>query len=195
MSKIDLDLLPQSLPEGWVPGVGPHFGCMIVGEAPGKTEWEVKRPFVGKAGQFLRQELVNIGLDPDYMYITNVVKVYPPNDGRTASTKTPSEDQIEAGLPYLIQEIQHVVPKHILALGSVAYQTLTGSALQISLYRGMWYRLAEQFDWEEALVLPTYHPAYVMRNLGNTHLLKVWRRDLTEFATAWLKGVPGDYDS
>lgn len=180
MNRFDTDLMPQALPEGWVPGEGLHLGGMIVGEAPGVLDWEEKRPFMSEAGQLLRKELIASGVHPEDMYMTNVVKVMSSGPG-----------EIEAALPYLKEEIQHVVPKYILALGEVPYQTLTGSELGLTLYRGFWARLSEEFDWDEALVLPTYDPASVMRN---TRLFKTWRRDLTEFATAWLKGAPNVRD-
>lgn len=179
-----MDLMPQALPEGWVPGEGMHLGAMIVGEAPGKNEWEQKRPFVGDSGQLLRKELVAAGLNPDDMYITNIVKIWPRTD--EGKTRAPNELEIEAALPYLVEEIQHVVPKYILALGAPAFHTLVGTNLGISLYRGFWQRLDEKFDWDDALVLPTWHPAYILRQPQQK---KTWRRDLTEFATKWLKGV------
>jgi len=183
MNRIDLDLFPQALPQGWVSGEGLHLGGMVVGVAPGNKEWEEKRPFVGDTGQFLREELTATGLNSDDMYLTNVVKVCRNDE---------IQPLIDAALPYLKEEIQYVVPKYILALGEEVYQTLTGSILKIDLYRGIWSRLDEKFDWDEALVLPTYDPGIAMQN---HRMLKVFRRDLTEFANAWLKGAPNERGS
>jgi len=184
IKRIDPDLFPQPLPDEWVPGEGLHLGAMIVGEAPGESEWREKRPFVGRSGQLLRRELVAAGLSPEDMYITNIVKVWPRDE--KGKTRTPNRQEIEAALPFLKDEIQHVVPKYILALGNQAFRTLVGTDLGISLYRGFWHRLDESFDWDEALVLPTFHPAYILRNINK---IDIWRRDLTEFAMAWLKGA------
>lgn len=184
--RLDPDLLPQGLPAEWVPGEGLHLGGMIVGEAPSRTEWEKKSPFVGTSGQFLRKELRAAGIFSEDMYITNIVKIWPRDD--EGNTRPPSRAEIDAALPYLKEEIQHVVPKYILALGASTFRTLVGTELGLSLYRGFWQRLDEKFDWEEALVLPTYDPAFILRPEGR-RLIDIWRRDLTEFATTWLKGV------
>lgn len=169
----------RELPKGWIPGKGLHLGGMIVGEAPGATEEAEGEPFVGASGALLRDTLSVYGVDPAEMYITNVVKWRPPNNA------TPNAEDIEKGLPYLEDEIQHVVPRYILALGNTAFQTLVGTELGITLYRGFWRRLAEGFDWEEALVLPTFHPAYVLRDRSK---LPIFQKDVGEFAKTWLKG-------
>ena len=126
----------QQLPDGWVPGEPwrAHVRCMIVGEAPGAAEWKSKRPFVGPAGQFLRDELRAAGLDPDNAYITNVVKIWP-QDGH-GKTRSPTVQEIGAAIPYLVEELRYVNPRHILALGGTAYQALTGSKKKIGVARG-----------------------------------------------------------
>lgn len=182
MEKI---VLPGLLKEAgysdhYVAGMGMHMGAMVVGEAPGEQEDEIGTPFIGRSGQLLRDELEAAGINPRNVYITNVVKWRPPKN------RTPKQDEIDANLPYLIEEVQKGVPRYILALGNVAFKTLVGTDLGVTLYRGFWQRLDEKFDWEDALVLPTFHPAYMLYNPG---MLNTWRRDLTEFAVRWLGGV------
>jgi uracil-DNA glycosylase len=85
----------KQLPNGWVPGEPDDRAshrCMIVGEAPGKHEWVTTRPFTGSSGQFLRKELKAAGLDPEDVYITNVVKIWPRDDnGKTRSPPSTAE--------------------------------------------------------------------------------------------------------
>jgi uracil-DNA glycosylase len=167
------------LPDGWVPGEGDHSGVMIVGEAPGAEEWEHKRPFIGDAGRFLRVALGEAGIDPADVWITNTVKVFPPIDGRSGKKKKPSPAQIEAARPYLNEEIWHLAPRYILALGGVANRTLTGSRQGITRCRGSWQPLNQAFG-HEAQVLPTFHPSYI-RQFGKK-FTDVWETDLAEFA-------------
>jgi DNA polymerase len=158
---------------------------MIVGEAPGPQEWEAKHPFLedAPAGGLLREELVAAGLSPEDVYITNVVKVYPPIDGRTSKKLKPSEEQIEAALDYLKDEIQHHEPKYILALGKTAIKTLTGSCRTVKGARDRRRGLKPEFK-HKADVLPTYHPSYIKCRPGGKEKLPDFREDLARFATA-----------
>ena len=105
-------------PDGWVGGEGPPDAtCMIVGEAPGPGEWEAfpKRPFIGKAGTLLFNTLP---LDRRLLYVTNVVKEFPPNDGRTHESMTPTPEQINFWSPYLDAEIANLTNAHTRLGGS-----------------------------------------------------------------------------
>jgi len=147
---------------------------MLVGEAPGADEVTEGRPFVGASGKKLRAALTELGLDADSTYITNVVKIRPPNN------RTPKPEEISDFLDLLRAEIHEIRPKRILALGNIAFQTLTGSTMGVTLYRGFWQKLnLERFghDWD-CLVMPTWHPAYLLYNRRNT---PIWERDLAEF--------------
>ena len=171
----------ESLPVGSVGGEGLWSSSwMIVGEAPGKAEEEQLRPFVGRSGQLLRRELDGVGMDPMRVWITNIYKNRPPEN------RTPTSEEIEEHLPYLQYEITEGHPKYILALGNVAFQTLVGTTLGISLYRGFWHPLSESIkpryeapELIEPLIMPTYHPAYILRN---RKAIDTWRRDLKEWA-------------
>jgi len=175
VSPIDPDLLPQALPDGWVSGSGRHMGGMVVFQAPedgyegekiNPTEWRLLSDMLWDSGV----------LDQGDLYYTFLVKV--PLDPERA------DEQVEAAMPYLIEEIQHVVPRFVLALGQEVFGALGGTGLKLPLYRGNWYRLAEPFDWEEGLVLGTWSPREV---LDNPKKGAPFRRDVGEFARAWTK--------
>ena len=179
MTRIDPDLLPQALPDGWVPGSGRHMGGMVVFQAPepefggtmlAPAEWRLLSDMLWDSGV----------LDQGDLYYTFLVKV--PLDAERA------DEQVEAAMPYLIEEVQHVVPRFILALGQEVYDALTGTSLGLALYRGIWQRAADRFDWEEALVLGTWSPREV---LDDRKKAEPFRRDVGEFSRAWRKGLDG----
>lgn len=137
-----------------VPGEGNYSAnLMLVGEAPGKTEDEQGRPFVGKAGQLLTETLQKNGIERKDIYITNVVKCRPPNN------RNPMKDEIEKCFPYLKMQIEIIKPKFILTLGNFASQTILNfygfKFESISKIRG------EIFEGplHGIKILPTYHPA------------------------------------
>jgi uracil-DNA glycosylase, family 4 len=102
-----------------VPGEGGmKLGILLVGEAPGASEDELGRPFVGAAGQLLTDALAKLGVTREDVYITNVVKCRPPNN------RTPTQEEIHACLPYLLRQIALLKPRRIIALGLVSGRTL-----------------------------------------------------------------------
>lgn len=142
---------------------------MILGEAPGYQENELGKPFVGKAGKLLRSELLRVGLNPMKFYLTNTVKSFP--------NGTPTDEEAVACADcYLSQEIEILQPRWILALGRIAFQTLTGTDEKITPARGKVY----DTHYGEALVLPTFHPSYILRGGKNAHAL--FRDDLKTFS-------------
>jgi DNA polymerase len=160
---------------------------MIVGEAPGEEEAKQLRPFVGRSGQLLRRVLSEIGVEPHRVWITNIYKLRPEKNA------TPTEDQIQDHLSYLQAEIIDGQPKYILALGTTAFHTLTDSQLGISLYRGIWHAVSERIKPKpedpalsaslgliEPVVMPTFHPSYILRN---RKAIEQWKRDLQEWST------------
>lgn len=180
----------EVLPPQFVAGEG-LWGSpfMVVGEAPGATEAEQLRPFVGRSGQELRSALRSCGVEEDRIWITNIYKLRPENN------RAPRQSEIEEHLQYLAYEIQEGQPKYILALGNIAFHTLTDSIMGVSLYRGFWHPLAEQLqrvapdldprakdhiDLIQPIVLPTYHPAYILRNRKQT---EIWRKDIHTWFT------------
>lgn len=135
-----------------VPGEGnSDADILLVGEGPGATEDATGRPFVGKAGQLLTRMLASIQLKREEVYITNIVKCRPPGN------RDPLPDEVQACLPYLERQIDIIQPLVIVCLGLPALKTLTGTNLGISRLRGTFQQ------YREYPVLPTYHPAAVLR--------------------------------
>ena len=136
-----------------VPGEGnPNADFMCVGEAPGATEDETGRPFVGAAGQLLTKILEAIGLRREDVFICNVLKHRPPGN------RNPAPDEVTACSPYLIRQIELVKPKVILALGTFAAQTLLDTKTSIGKLRGQVHR------YHGVPLVVTYHPAALLRN-------------------------------
>lgn len=130
----------------------PDAPLMIIGEAPGYYEDQQGLPFVGKAGLLLNRMLQSIGLSPDDVYIANVLKCRPPNN------RDPQMDEIEQCHDYLIQQINHVAPKLILAVGRFSGGFLLGASPPLHQMRNKIH------DFKGISVLVTYHPAYLLRN-------------------------------
>ncbi len=134
-------------------GVGsPQADLVFVGEAPGVDEDAQGEPFVGRAGQLLTRIIEAIGLKREDVYICNVIKCRPPNN------RTPETDEIASCQPFLRMQIAAIQPKIICALGGPATQTLLKTKEPISRLRGRFY------SYEGIPLLPTYHPAYLLRN-------------------------------
>jgi len=125
---------------------------MFVGEGPGYDEDVQGRPFVGRAGQLLTKIIQSIHLQREEVYITNIIKCRPPQN------RNPEPDEIECCHPFLLKQIRTIQPQIICALGTFAAQTLLKTDAKISALRGRFYDLAGM------KVLPTYHPAYLLRN-------------------------------
>jgi uracil-DNA glycosylase family 4 len=125
---------------------------MLIGEGPGYDEDIQGKPFVGKAGQLLTKILQSIHLQREEVYITNIIKCRPPQN------RNPEPDEIQSCYPFLLKQIYAIQPKIICALGTFAAQTLLKTDAKITALRGRFY------DFEGIKVLPTYHPAYLLRN-------------------------------
>ncbi len=138
-----------------VPGEGSATAqLMCIGEAPGATEDETGRPFVGQAGKLLTDILRAINLSREEVFIANVMKHRPPGN------RNPTPDEITACSPYLVRQVELIRPKVILALGTFAAQTLLDTKLAIGKLRGAmhWYHGTP--------LIATYHPAALLRNPG-----------------------------
>lgn len=125
---------------------------MVIGEGPGAREDEQGLPFVGPAGELLRGGFEKVGLSEDQLYITNTVKCRPPQN------RDPKTDELDACRPYLDRQLKYIDPPVILTLGNFALQYFLGSDRGITKARG------EVYDWEGRKLVPTYHPAYILRN-------------------------------
>ncbi len=132
----------------------PSAGIVLVGEAPGAREDETGRPFVGRAGQLLDRILAAIDLDRESVYITNIVKCRPPGN------RTPSGDEVAACRWVLEEQVGIMEPGVIVTLGAPASRTLTGSSEGIGSLRGA----VQTYVGADIPVVPTYHPAALLRN-------------------------------
>jgi uracil-DNA glycosylase len=142
-------------------GVGsPSADLMFVGEAPGAEEDAQGLPFVGKSGQLLTKIIEAIDLKREDVYIANVIKCRPPQN------RNPEPDEIETCEPFLFQQIDLIKPKVIVTLGKFAAQCLLRSEEPISRLRG------RVFDYRGAKLIPTFHPAYLLRNPSSKR--EVW---------------------
>jgi DNA polymerase len=131
----------------------PAAKLCFVGEAPGAEEDAQGLPFVGRAGQLLDRMVGAMGLSPESdVYICNILKCRPPGNRR------PEPDEIVTCIPYLHEQLEIVAPRVIVALGNTAVAALLDTKLGITKLRGQWklYR-------GRTLVMPTYHPSYLLR--------------------------------
>ena len=153
-----------------VSGFGdPHAKIMFIGEAPGYQENKHGIPFIGDTGQMLNKLLDMFGFSRDKVYVTNIIKCRPPNNA------TPTHVQIETCKKYVIQEINTVKPRIIVPLGGIAFRTLTGNVnLSISQARGI------PIPTDKFVILPMFHPSYVMRNLNDQGVVLL---AITDFRT------------
>lgn len=134
-------------------GVGnPDADLMFIGEAPGRDEDEKGEPFVGRAGQLLTDIIKAMKLTRDDVYIANVVKCRPPEN------RNPEPDELDACRPFIRRQVELIQPKVIVTLGRFGLQSLTEKGYGISAVRGQW------LDYEGIRLMPTYHPAYLLRN-------------------------------
>jgi DNA polymerase len=133
----------------------PQARLMFVGEAPGADEDEQGLAFVGRAGQLLTRIIEAMGLRRDDVFIANCLKCRPPEN------RNPESDEIEACQPFLEAQIASIRPRVIVGLGKFGAQWLLQTAAPITRIRG---RLADYPRLEGIKVMPTYHPAYLLRN-------------------------------
>ncbi|MCX7846970.1 MAG: uracil-DNA glycosylase [bacterium] len=145
-------------------GVGnPHAEIMFVGEAPGADEDAQGIPFVGRAGQLLTNIIEKgMGLRRADVYIANILKCRPPNN------REPLPDEVANCTPFLHEQLAIVKPRVIVALGAYAARYLTGSSTPISKLRGTFHH------YRDIPVMPTFHPAYLLRNYSPENRRMVW---------------------
>lgn len=130
----------------------PKARLMFVGEAPGEDEDRQGLPFVGRAGQLLTRIIEAIGMTREQVYIANVIKCRPPEN------RNPEPDEVAACSPFLFHQVQTVDPLVIVALGKFAAQCLLQTTDPITRLRG------REFDFQGRTLIPTFHPAYLLRN-------------------------------
>jgi DNA polymerase len=151
-------------------GVGsPEAELMFVGEAPGADEDQQGEPFVGAAGQLLTKIIQAMGLTRNSVYIANILKCRPDTPGQTSGNRKPTPEEMQTCIPYLQEQIDLIRPKVIVALGATAVEGLLGKgSVGITRLRGNWR------TYRGIPLMPTYHPAYLLRNQAMAEKRRVW---------------------
>lgn len=141
----------------------PKAEILFIGEGPGEEEDKQARPFVGRAGKLLT-DIIQKGmkLRREDVYIANIVKCRPPGN------RDPEKDEIAACQPFLMKQIRAIGPKVIVTLGRPATSLLLGRSVQITRLRGQWQ------EFHGIPLMPTYHPAYVLRQYNTKTRGEVW---------------------
>ena len=146
----------------------PHAELVFVGEAPSGDEDRTGRPFVGAAGQKLDQIISAMGLTRGDVYICNILKARPPKD------RTPLSDEVAANVPFLLAQLGCIQPSVIVALGESAAKFFLGTDLGIARLRGHWGTWASPEGDCTCSVMPTFHPAYLLREYTPEVRAQMW---------------------
>lgn len=145
----------------------PEADLMIIGEAPGREEDQLGKPFVGESGRLLDRMLASIGLDRSRYYITNVLPWRPPGN------RTPSDAEIAVCLPFLERHIELARPRVLLLLGGLPAKTLFARPEGITRLRGQWRDYTSRDLSAPVAAMATFHPAYLLRQPAQKRLS--WR--------------------
>jgi len=147
----------------------PDADLMFIGEGPGAEEDKQGRPFVGRAGELLAKMIAAMGLTRRQVYIGNVVKCRPPGN------RAPAAEEVEACWDFLLRQMRIIAPKVIVTLGNPATHAVLNTTVGITRLRGQWQSLP---ILDAALagikVMPTFHPAYLLRSYTPENRQKVW---------------------
>jgi uracil-DNA glycosylase family 4 len=144
----------------------PDADLLFIGEAPGEQEDKTGRPFVGRAGKKLDEIIEAMGLRREDVYIANVLKSRPPNN------RTPLANEVESCSPYLAEQIMIIDPRVIVTLGGPATKLMLHTDVGITRLRGQWAKYSA--DGVEIAIMPTFHPAYLLRNYTMETRKQVW---------------------
>jgi uracil-DNA glycosylase len=140
----------------------PDAKIFFIGEGPGENEDLQGRPFVGRAGELLNKMIAGMGLRREQVYIANIVKCRPPNN------RVPAPDEVETCTPYLVKQLEIVRPKVIVTLGLPSSKYMLASKLSMGKLRGQWH------NWRGIKLMPTYHPAFLLRSYTEENRAAVW---------------------
>jgi DNA polymerase len=150
----------------------PRAGLMFIGEAPGAEEDKCGRPFVGRAGQLLNKMIEALGLKREQVYIANILKTRPPNNA------TPTMDECARCAPYLFEQIAAIQPSVIVTLGLPATRVMLNTMESMGNLRGRWSAFPPPGVLAPNItpipVMPTYHPAFLLRAYTRENRAKVW---------------------
>jgi len=134
----------------------------FIGEGPGENEDLSGRPFVGRAGEMLNKWIAAMGLKREQVYIANIVKCRPPGN------RVPAPDEVATCTPYLQRQLEIIRPKVIVTLGLPSAKYMLQSSLSMGRLRGQWH------EWRGIKLMPTFHPAYVLRSYNEQTRSAVW---------------------
>jgi DNA polymerase len=137
-------------------------GVFFIGEGPGETEDQTGRPFVGRAGQLLDKMIAGMGLRRDQVFIGNIVKCRPPEN------RVPAPDEVDTCTPYLVRQLEIIRPKVIVTLGLPSAKYMLKTRSSMGQLRGRWH------DWRGIRLMPTFHPAYLLRAYTPENRRAVW---------------------
>jgi len=150
-------------------GVGnPDADLMFIGEAPGVDEDQQGEPFVGRAGQLLTRILKAMNFAREDVYIANILKCRPDTPPGSFGNRAPTATEMQMCRPYLVEQIEIIQPKVLVALGAVAVEGLLGMRGTMRELRGRWHA------YNGIPLMITYHPAYLLRNQAPSEKRKVW---------------------
>lgn len=150
-------------------GVGnPDAELMFIGEAPGMDEDKQGEPFVGRAGQLLTRIIETMGFAREEVYIANILKCRPNTAPGSFGNRPPTPLEMQTCRSYLVEQIDIIQPKVLVALGAVAVEGLLGTRGAMRELRGRWH------SYNGIPLMITYHPAYLLRNQAPSEKRKVW---------------------
>jgi DNA polymerase len=150
-------------------GVGnPDADLMFIGEAPGADEDQQGEPFVGRAGQLLTRILKAMNFAREDVYIANILKCRPDMPADSFGNRPPTPTEMQTCRPYLVEQIDIIQPRVLVALGAVAVEGLLGTRAAMRELRGRWH------TYNNIPLMITYHPAYLLRNQAPSEKRKVW---------------------
>ena len=141
---------------------------MFIGEAPGLDEDKQGEPFVGRAGQLLTKILSAMNFAREDVYIANILKCRPDMPPGSFGNRAPTATEMQTCHPYLVEQIEIIQPKVLVALGAVAVEGLLGMRAAMRELRGRWHA------YNGTPLMITYHPAYLLRNQAPSEKRKVW---------------------
>lgn len=140
----------------------PDAKIFFIGEGPGENEDRQGRPFVGRAGELLNKMIVAMGLQREQVFIANIVKCRPPEN------RVPAPDEVATCTPYLERQLEIIRPKVIVTLGHPAARFMLQTKIAMGRLRGNFH------EWRGIKLMPTYHPAYVLRQYTEETRAAVW---------------------
>lgn len=156
----------------------PDAAIFFIGEGPGENEDLQGRPFVGRAGELLNKMIAGMGLRREQVFIANIVKCRPPDN------RVPAPDEVESCTPYLVRQLEIIRPKVIVTLGLPSARYMLESKLSMGRLRGQWH------NWRGIKLMPTYHPAFLLRAYTEENRAAVWS-DLKQVMAEVGLPIPG----